>query len=81
MTEGKPLVQFTPFASIVQPAFWHELTRLKIDVLKLSQDSVPITASYSIGRAVLDRETGNEVPLGCNLVVGGDAFCKLDEVK
>ncbi|KAG8932462.1 Autophagy protein 7 [Tulasnella sp. 418] len=71
---GKPVLHFTPFSSIVQPAFWHELTRLKIDVLKLSQEAVPINASYSIGRAVLDRETGMEVPLGCNLVVGGDAF-------
>lgn len=68
------LLQFTPFSSIVQPAFWHELTKLKIDVLKLSQDAVPILGSYSVGRSVLDRETGQEVALGCNLVVGGDAF-------
>lgn len=68
------IVQFTPFSSLVQPAFWHDLTRLKIDVFKLSEETVPITATYSAGRSVTDRETGNEVALGCNLTVGGDAF-------
>lgn len=74
-------MQFTPFSSVVQPAFWHELTKLKIDVLKLSQDAVPIYGSYSIGRAVTDRETGVEVALGCNLSLGGDAFSKEEDVK
>jgi ubiquitin-like modifier-activating enzyme ATG7 len=69
-----PVVQFAPFASLVQPAFWHELTRLKIDVLRLSQDSLPLTATYSVGRAVRDRETGQDVALGCNLSLGADAF-------
>ncbi|KAG8950091.1 Autophagy protein 7 [Tulasnella sp. 424] len=77
----KPLLQFTPFSSTVQPAFWNELTNLKIDVLRLSQDAIPIHASYSIGRAVVDRETGMEVALGCNLVVSGDAFKDPKDVK
>lgn len=70
------IVQFAPFASIVDPACWHELTKVKIDVLKLDETSVPITASYSVGRSVVDRETGQEVPLGCHLTLGGDAFAK-----
>ncbi|KAH0831017.1 hypothetical protein J3R83DRAFT_13502 [Lanmaoa asiatica] len=69
-----PVVQFAPFASLVQPAFWHELTTLKIDVLRLSQDSFPLSASYSVGRSIRDRETGQDVPLGCNLSLGADAF-------
>jgi hypothetical protein len=69
-----PVVQFAPFASLVQPAFWHELTRLKIDVLRLSQDSLPLTGAYSVGRAVRDREVGPDVALGCNLSLGADAF-------
>ncbi|KAJ3514137.1 hypothetical protein NLJ89_g2546 [Agrocybe chaxingu] len=44
-----PIVQFAPFASLVQPSLWHKLTELKIDVLKLSDAAVPITGSYSIG--------------------------------
>ena len=68
------IVQFTPLSSLVQPTFWHELTRLKIDVLKLSQDTLPMTANYSVGRLVLDRESGKEVPLGCNLTVAGEGF-------
>ncbi|KAG9311965.1 hypothetical protein JVU11DRAFT_7235 [Chiua virens] len=69
-----PVVQFAPFASLVQPAFWHELTRLKIDVLRLSDESLTVNASYSVGRSIRDRETGKDVPLGCNLSLGSDAF-------
>ncbi|KAG8876401.1 Autophagy protein 7 [Tulasnella sp. 331] len=75
------VMQFTPFSSVVQPAFWHELTKLKIDVLKLSQEAVTIYGTYSIGRSVTDRETGKEVTLGCNLSLGGDAFSKEADVK
>ncbi|KAL1948012.1 hypothetical protein VTO73DRAFT_12087 [Trametes versicolor] len=69
-----PIVQFAPFQSLVQPAFWHALTNLKIDVLRLSDDAVPVNANYAIGRSVKDRETGKEIALGCNLSVGDDAF-------
>jgi ubiquitin-like modifier-activating enzyme ATG7 len=71
-----PIVQFTPFSSLVQPAFWHALTDLKIDVLRLSDDALPVTASYTVGRSVTDRETGNEIALGCNMIIGADAFEK-----
>ncbi|KAF8578839.1 E1-like protein-activating [Ramaria rubella] len=69
-----PILQFSPHTSLVQPAFWHELTRLKIDVLKLSQDSVPVIASYGPGRSVIDREVGKEITLGGSLSVSGDGF-------
>ncbi|TFK52716.1 E1-like protein-activating [Heliocybe sulcata] len=69
-----PIVQFTPLSSLVQPDFWHALTSLKIDVLKLSDASVAIRAAYTAGRTIRDRETGQEVPLGCELVVSGEAF-------
>ncbi|KAI0349924.1 E1-like protein-activating [Trametes cingulata] len=68
------IVQFAPFQSLVQPAFWHALTNLKIDVLRLSDDALPVSATYTTGRAVKDRESGKEIALGCNLSVGGDAF-------
>ena len=69
-----PIVQFTPLSSLVQPAFWHALTGLKIDVLRLSDHAVPVTASYAPGRSIVDRETGQEIALGCNIAVGSDAF-------
>jgi hypothetical protein len=68
------VLQFAPFSSLVQPAFWHELTSLKIDVLQLSDDSVPINASYALGKSIKDRETGKDIALGCNLTVGGGSF-------
>lgn len=70
------VLQFAPFSSLVQPAFWHELTSLKIDVLQLSDDSVPINASYALGKSIRDRETGKEIALGCTLTVGGGSFDK-----
>jgi hypothetical protein len=70
------VLQFAPFSSLVQPAFWQELTSLKIDVLQLSDDSVPVNASYALGKSIKDRETGKEIALGCNLTVGGGSFDK-----
>lgn len=70
------IVQFAPLSSLVQPAFWHELTNLKIDVLRLSDEILPISASYGVGRSVKDRETGQEIVLGTNLTIGSDAFEK-----
>lgn len=69
-----PIVQFAPFSSLVQPALWHKLTDLKIDVLKLSDAAVPITASYTTGKSVKDRETGQTISLPCSLTVGAESF-------
>ena len=69
-----PILQFTPFSSLVQPSLWHKLSDLKIDVLKLSDAAVSVKGSYTIGRMVKDRETGNEVALPCNLTIGCDGF-------
>jgi ubiquitin-like modifier-activating enzyme ATG7 len=69
-----PIVQFAPFSSLVQPEFWHELTKLKIDLLRLSDDAQTVTGHYSSGRSISDRETGQDIALGCNFTVGGNAF-------
>jgi hypothetical protein len=69
-----PVVQFASFSSLVQPSFWHELTNLKIDVLRLSDAQLTVNASYAAGRSIRDRETGADVALGCPLSIGGDAF-------
>jgi ubiquitin-like modifier-activating enzyme ATG7 len=69
-----PVVQFAQFSSLVQPTFWHELSRLKLEVLRLSDESVPVTATYSAGRTVKDRNTGHQVALGCNIAVSGDGL-------
>jgi hypothetical protein len=58
----------------VSPQLWHQLSRLKIDVLKLSEDSLPLLATYSAGRTIVDRETSKEIGLGCTLNASGDGF-------
>ncbi|KAI0299660.1 E1-like protein-activating [Multifurca ochricompacta] len=69
-----PVVQFAQFSSLVQPTFWHELSRLKLEILRLSDESIPLSATYSAGRTVKDRNTGQDVALGCNISVGGEGF-------
>jgi len=69
-------VQFTPFQSQVSPQLWHQLSKLKIDVLRLSSDSVPVIATYAPGRTVVDRESGKEIGLGCIFNVGGEGLTK-----
>jgi ubiquitin-like modifier-activating enzyme ATG7 len=81
IVEPRPLLtmsnlQFTPFTSQVSPQLWHQLSKLKIDVLKLSQDSLPLDATYAAGRTTVDRETGKEIGLGCILNASGDGFLK-----
>lgn len=69
-----PIVKFQPFSSLVSPTLWHELTRVKLDVLHLSDASVPLTGSYTTGKTIRDRNTGQDVALGCNLSIGGEGF-------
>lgn len=70
------LVQFAPFAALVHPSFWHALSSLKIDVLQLRDEPVPLLAYYSTGRSITDRSTGEQVKLGCNLSAEGEALAK-----
>ena len=69
-----PVLQFTPFASLVEPAFWHALTQLKIDILRLSSDPVPISASYAAPKSLWDRSTQQEISIGGDLSLAHDAF-------
>jgi hypothetical protein len=68
------VVQFAPFASLVDPAFWHALSQQKIDVLKLSQQAVPLHASYSLPRSFYDRTNQQEVAISGTVNLGGHAF-------
>ena len=67
-------IQFIPFQSFVDPTFWNSLADLKIDVLRLSQDSVPIYGSYTTGRVIADKESGETVRFGCHFMIDGNAF-------
>ncbi|KAG2012312.1 autophagy protein 7, variant 2 [Coprinopsis cinerea AmutBmut pab1-1] len=69
-----PIIQFAPFSSVVSPAFWHKLTELKIDVLRLSDAPLTISGTYTAGRSIVDRETGQEVVLPCSFGVEGESF-------
>jgi ubiquitin-like modifier-activating enzyme ATG7 len=69
-----PLLQFASFSSVVQPPFWHKLTEVKIDVLRLSDAPISIVGSYTPGRTIKDRETGADVALGSHFSVGNESF-------
>ncbi|KAJ4468282.1 hypothetical protein J3R30DRAFT_3688002 [Lentinula aciculospora] len=70
------IVQFTPLPSLTHPSFWHKLTELKLDVLKLSDAEVDITATYRVGRLIEDRESGpgTFVSVGGSLGVEEESF-------
>ncbi|GJE98792.1 E1-like protein-activating enzyme [Phanerochaete sordida] len=68
------IIQFQPFSSLVEPAFWHALNNMKIDVLKLSDDFIPVTGSYAPGRSITDRESGQDIAMPSALTLAGDAF-------
>lgn len=68
------LLQFTPFSSLTHPSFWHKLTQLKLDVLKLSDDEVTVSATYSVGRQIKDREKGGSVGVDGSLSVEESSF-------
>lgn len=72
------MAQFAPFSTSISPDFWHSLTTLKLTVLKLSDAPVAISGSYSRGRTVKDRATGEEVQLGCTIELDGKAFEAID---
>lgn len=44
---GDPL-KFVPFNSMINPGFWTALAKQKLDVIGLSESSVPITGSFTI---------------------------------
>lgn len=67
-------LQFAPFSSSISPSFWQSLTTLKLQVLKLSDEPVPIIGSYSKARTVKDRLTGDEVGMGSVLELDERAF-------
>ena len=70
------LVQFAPLSSLAHPSFWHRLTELKLDVLKLSDDQVEIDGSYTVGRSIKDRDTGAVVGMNGSLAVQEESFTK-----
>jgi hypothetical protein len=43
-SEGK--LMFAPFSSLVSTTFWSKFDQLKIDVLQLKEDPVPIWGFY-----------------------------------
>lgn len=77
-TPAIPL-QFTPLPTLVSPNFWHTLTNLKLDKLRLNEDAVPIEARYTLGRVVQDRRTGGQVHLGGGLKLDETSFGGLRE--
>ena len=68
------LLQFSPFASVLTPEFWTTFSKLKIESLRLSDEAVTVHATYSAGKAVLVRETGQQLSLGASIHLGSEAF-------
>lgn len=65
-------LQFTPFASSVDASFWHQLSALKLDTLKLDDRVLSINGTYAPGKvtrndASSSKHSGTPVPLSARL--------------
>ena len=49
MDSKESLLQFQPFSSFVDVSFWHEFAKRKLNVYKLSEDPIPLRATYACG--------------------------------
>jgi hypothetical protein len=45
--DAKDLLKFVPFSSCVNPSFWFELNRIKLDDYKLNDDFKNITGFFN----------------------------------
>ncbi|UZJ55215.1 hypothetical protein CBS101457_004535 [Exobasidium rhododendri] len=68
------VLQFAPFASQISSSFWASLAKIKVDQLQLSQESIQVLGRYSKGKNVIDRVSGEEVPLPVGLHIDGEAL-------
>ncbi|KAK4047905.1 Autophagy protein 7 [Microbotryomycetes sp. JL201] len=56
--------KFLPWQSSLSPSFWAELTQFKLFVSKLDDKPAPITATYTLGKTYIDKETGEAIGRG-----------------
>ncbi|KAH9469601.1 hypothetical protein MJO29_003763 [Puccinia striiformis f. sp. tritici] len=74
------ILQFVPFNSSIDPTFWHALTQLKIDILKLGDEPVGIQGWYERGRWTVERDQSsssqiiNQVSFGNEFRVDGKSL-------
>ena len=67
--EGE-IIQFIPFSSFVDLAFWHEFGRRKLEKYKLSEEPIPLVGSYSSSRG----STGSGLATPAAMNVGLESF-------
>lgn len=49
------IVKYVPFQSSAEPSFWMELGEHKLNTVKLSEDTIPLRASYAIQSVIKHR--------------------------
>lgn len=47
------ILKFTPFQSTVDASFWQSLANKKLNVLKLSNEQLPIQGHYTFGTSTV----------------------------
>jgi hypothetical protein len=73
-TTTPTIAQFTPNQSQTHPSFWNRLTELKLDILKLSDEDIPIHARYSVGKVIKDKDTHDNVGMNGSWEVDESSF-------
>ncbi|KAF7730192.1 Autophagy protein 7 [Apophysomyces ossiformis] len=81
MTESNvEILQFEPFVSAVDAAFWHAFTTKKLDYLKLNDASQPLRGYYTPGQLAADNQ-GQVVAMPPRLCLPAQALEINDETR
>ncbi|KAI9019505.1 hypothetical protein CLU79DRAFT_804841 [Phycomyces nitens] len=67
-----PILQFAPFSSAVDAAFWQTLAQKKLDDFQLSDDARPLSGYYTLGHTLTSQ--GQPVPIAPRLCLTSQAF-------
>lgn len=48
-SEKRVLLQYVPYSSMIDASFWHELTKLKLEKLRLNDEPINVSATFQPG--------------------------------
>ncbi|CAO1630592.1 unnamed protein product [Parajaminaea phylloscopi] len=68
------ILQFAPLPTVIAPDFWHSLSTLKLDRLRLSDERVFLRAGYGPARRVRDRQSGEELRIQGGLTLDQESL-------
>lgn len=72
------ILQFSPLPTQISADFWHALSTLKLDRLRLNEAPLPLRGEYGVARRVKDRKTGGVVAVQGTLALAEGSLEAVD---